>query len=60
VGSLLSKDPTAYTYLPRSVLDFPQRAAFTARLTAAGFDSATSRSLSGGILALYRGRKKMR
>ncbi|MDQ1348014.1 MAG: demethylmenaquinone methyltransferase / 2-methoxy-6-polyprenyl,4-benzoquinol methylase [Acidobacteriota bacterium] len=60
VGSLLSKDPTAYTYLPSSVLDFPQREAFTARLEAAGFASATSTSLSGGILALYRGRKKMR
>lgn len=60
VGSLLSKDPTAYTYLPSSVLDFPQREGFTARLEAAGFESATSTSLSGGILALYRGRKKIR
>ena len=60
VGSLLSNDPTAYTYLPSSVLDFPQRAAFTARMAAAGFDSTSSTSLSGGILALYRGRKKMR
>lgn len=60
VGSLLSKDPTAYTYLPSSVLDFPQRAEFTARMADAGFASATSTSLSGGILALYRGRKKMR
>jgi demethylmenaquinone methyltransferase/2-methoxy-6-polyprenyl-1,4-benzoquinol methylase len=60
VGSLLSKDPTAYTYLPSSVLDFPQREAFAARLAAAGFESTTSTSLSGGILALYRGRKKMR
>lgn len=60
VGSLLSKDPTAYTYLPSSVLDFPQREAFTSRLAAAGFESATSTSLSGGILALYRGRKRMR
>ncbi len=60
VGSLLSNDPTAYTYLPSSVLDFPQREAFTARMAAAGFDSATSTSLSGGILALYRARKKMR
>ena len=30
------------------------------RLEAAGFAFATSTSLSGGILALYRGRKKMR
>ncbi len=57
VGSLLSNDPTAYTYLPSSVLEFPQRAGFTARMAAAGFESATSTSLSGGILALYRGRK---
>jgi len=57
VGSLLSRDPTAYTYLPSSVLDFPQRQGFTARLAAAGFEAATSTSLSGGILALYRGRK---
>ena len=60
VGSFLSKDPTAYTYLPSSVLDFPQREGFTARLAAAGFESTTSTSLSGGILALYRGRRKMR
>ncbi|MEO7794913.1 MAG: class I SAM-dependent methyltransferase, partial [Thermoanaerobaculia bacterium] len=58
VGSLLSKDPTAYTYLPSSVLSFPQRAEFTARMEAAGFEAATSTGLSGGILALYRGRKK--
>ena len=57
VGRLLSNDPTAYTYLPSSVLDFPQRQAFITRLEAAGFEAATSTSLSGGILALYRGRK---
>lgn len=57
VGSLLSHDPAAYTYLPSSVLEFPQRQVFTARLEAAGFEAATSTSLSGGILALYRGRK---
>jgi len=60
VGNLLSNDPTAYSYLPSSVLDFPQRAGFTARMAAAGFESATSTSLSGGILALYRGRKESR
>jgi len=39
---------------------FPLWADFPARMAAAGFESATSTSLSGGILALYRGRKKMR
>ncbi|MEO8277498.1 MAG: ubiquinone/menaquinone biosynthesis methyltransferase [Thermoanaerobaculia bacterium] len=56
VGRLLSSDPTAYTYLPSSVLDFPQREAFNARMAAAGFKGATARSLSGGVLALYRAR----
>ncbi len=55
---MLSKDPTAYTYLPSSVLSFPQREAFTGRLELAGFEAATSTSLSGGILALYLGRKR--
>jgi demethylmenaquinone methyltransferase/2-methoxy-6-polyprenyl-1,4-benzoquinol methylase len=60
VGRLLSNDPAAYSYLPDSVLEFPQRAGFTARMSAAGFESATSQSLSGGILALYRGKRTMR
>jgi demethylmenaquinone methyltransferase/2-methoxy-6-polyprenyl-1,4-benzoquinol methylase len=58
VGNMLSKDPTAYTYLPSSVLSFPQREGFTGRLELAGFEAATSTSLSGGILALYLGRKR--
>jgi demethylmenaquinone methyltransferase/2-methoxy-6-polyprenyl-1,4-benzoquinol methylase len=58
VGKMLSKDPTAYTYLPSSVLSFPQREGFTGRLELAGFEAATSTSLSGGILALYLGRKR--
>ncbi len=57
VGRVLSRDPTAYSYLPSSVLGFPHRREFTARLEAAGFAAAASTSLSGGILALYRGRK---
>jgi demethylmenaquinone methyltransferase/2-methoxy-6-polyprenyl-1,4-benzoquinol methylase len=60
IGGLLSKDPTAYTYLPDSVLAFPQREGFTARMEAAGFERASSTSLSGGILALYRGRRRER
>lgn len=57
IGRLVSKDDSAYSYLPSSVLAFPQRREFTARLAAAGFEPATFESLSGGILCLYRGRK---
>lgn len=53
IGRLLSGDDSAYAYLPKSVLRFPQREAFLARAEAAGFDQGRFHSLSGGILALY-------
>lgn len=58
LGGLVSGKPDAYRYLPESVLDFPQRAAFVAKLDAAGFEAARFESLSGGILALYRARRR--
>jgi len=58
IGGLISGDRQAYSYLPESVLGFPQREAFVARLAAAGFESGRFESLSGGILALYRARKR--
>lgn len=57
LGGWISGDPTAYSYLPESVLGFPQREGFLARLDAAGFEAARYRSLSGGVLALYRARR---
>lgn len=57
LGGWLSGDPSAYTYLPESVLGFPQREGFVARLAAAGFEAGRWRTLSGGVLALYRARK---
>jgi len=57
IGRLVSKDDSAYSYLPSSVLEFPQRGSFTARMAAAGFEGASFESLSGGVLCLYRGRK---
>lgn len=58
IGGLVSGDRGAYTYLPESVLAFPQREGFVARLTAAGFAAGTFTSLSGGILALYRAHRR--
>ena len=57
VGSWISGDPAAYSYLPHSVLGFPQRQELVDRLLAAGFATGGFRSLSGGILCLYRARK---
>jgi demethylmenaquinone methyltransferase/2-methoxy-6-polyprenyl-1,4-benzoquinol methylase len=60
IGALVSGDRKAYRYLPESVLSFPQRQEFVARLAGAGFDAGRFASLSGGILALYRARKRVR
>jgi demethylmenaquinone methyltransferase/2-methoxy-6-polyprenyl-1,4-benzoquinol methylase len=58
LGGLVSGDRQAYAYLPESVLGFPQREGFVARLAAAGFEAGRFESLSGGILALYRARRR--
>ena len=57
IGRRLSSRGSAYTYLPESVLDFPQREGFLDRMAAAGFDELECRDLSGGIVNLYRGRR---
>jgi len=55
LGGLVSGDGGAYGYLPASVARFPERGAFQALLTAAGFAAVEARPLSGGIAHLYRG-----
>lgn len=57
IGRLVSKHTTAYTYLPESVLNFPEPDALAALMTAAGLREVTYRRLSGGICALHVGRK---
>jgi demethylmenaquinone methyltransferase/2-methoxy-6-polyprenyl-1,4-benzoquinol methylase len=44
----------AYSYLPESVSTFPERQAFLEIMRSAGLESASYRSLTGGIAALYR------
>jgi demethylmenaquinone methyltransferase / 2-methoxy-6-polyprenyl-1,4-benzoquinol methylase len=57
LGRLISPRGSAYTYLPESVLDFPQRQGFTARMEAAGLVDASWQDLTGGTVCLYLGRK---
>jgi demethylmenaquinone methyltransferase/2-methoxy-6-polyprenyl-1,4-benzoquinol methylase len=57
IGRAVSGDAGAYSYLPESVLRFPQNDEFARRLERHGFTSAQWRSLSGGVLALYRARR---
>ena len=44
----------AYSYLPESVMAFPERGEFLQMMRAAGLDSPSCRTLTGGIAALYR------
>ncbi len=57
IGRLISSHRTAYSYLPASVGEFPQRQAFVERMRAAGFADAAWKDLSGGVVALYTGRR---
>jgi demethylmenaquinone methyltransferase/2-methoxy-6-polyprenyl-1,4-benzoquinol methylase len=53
IGRLVSKHRDAYTYLPESVLAFPEPEALSERLRAAGFSRVGFESLTGGICALH-------
>jgi demethylmenaquinone methyltransferase/2-methoxy-6-polyprenyl-1,4-benzoquinol methylase len=58
IGRLLSPRGSAYSYLPSSVLEFPQRRGFLDRMAAAGFGELAWTDLSGGIVCLYRGTRR--
>lgn len=53
IGRMVSKDASAYTYLPNSVQAFPYGEAFAAKLREAGFSSVRVRPLTFGIASLY-------
>ncbi|MAB73539.1 MAG: bifunctional demethylmenaquinone methyltransferase/2-methoxy-6-polyprenyl-1,4-benzoquinol methylase UbiE [Flavobacteriales bacterium] len=57
VGKWVSKDPSAYTYLPESVQAFPEGEAFLDQMRQAGYRDVQARSLTGGIATIYTGRK---
>ena len=57
LGSLISKDKSAYHYLPASVNVFPEGEDFIKRLQKVGFSSSSFKPLSGGISTLYSGFK---
>jgi demethylmenaquinone methyltransferase / 2-methoxy-6-polyprenyl-1,4-benzoquinol methylase len=57
IGRIVSKDKSAYTYLPESVDAFPDGSKFTAILTKVGFNNTTCKPLTFGISSLYTGSK---
>jgi demethylmenaquinone methyltransferase / 2-methoxy-6-polyprenyl-1,4-benzoquinol methylase len=55
VGKLISKHGSAYSYLPASVLAFPEPDALKAKMESAGFNGVTWKPMTGGIVALHAG-----
>ena len=60
VGRLVSGHPEAYTYLPRSVMDFPGGARLKEIFEECGFVDVTVAPLTFGISGLITGRKPER
>lgn len=57
IGGWVSGNKEAYTYLPESVMKFPQGTVFLNILKKCGFKKASRRKLSGGIASIYVGEK---
>jgi demethylmenaquinone methyltransferase / 2-methoxy-6-polyprenyl-1,4-benzoquinol methylase len=57
VGRLVSRHGSAYSYLPESVLRFPEPPELAARMERAGFANVGWKRLTGGIVALHWGEK---
>jgi len=57
IGAIVSGHRTAYSYLPRSVANFPPENELAARMRSAGFTDVQWRSLTFGIAAIHRGTK---
>ncbi len=57
IGRLLSKDSSAYTYLPASVEAFPYGKAFTDVMESCGYSETSIHKLTLGVASIYRGVK---
>ncbi|MBN2638825.1 MAG: bifunctional demethylmenaquinone methyltransferase/2-methoxy-6-polyprenyl-1,4-benzoquinol methylase UbiE [Bacteroidales bacterium] len=57
IGRIVSKHDTAYTYLPESVVAFPEGKEFMERMRNAGFTNPRQKRLTFGIATLYLGEK---
>ena len=53
VGKMISKNKMAYTYLPETVLSFPQGTDFTKLLANKGFSKTIYKRLNAGICTIY-------
>jgi demethylmenaquinone methyltransferase/2-methoxy-6-polyprenyl-1,4-benzoquinol methylase len=59
VGRMISKHRDAYSYLPASVLEFPEPSALALRMQLAGFHEVAYASLLGGVCAIHQGVREL-
>lgn len=57
IGKLVSKDSSAYTYLPESVMVFPEGEAMKQIILKTGYRVCTIYPLTGGIASIYLAQK---
>jgi len=57
IGGVVSGSRNAYSYLPASVLKFPDQSQLSLLMERAGFDQVQYENLTGGIAALHMGRR---
>jgi demethylmenaquinone methyltransferase/2-methoxy-6-polyprenyl-1,4-benzoquinol methylase len=57
VGRIVSRHGSAYSYLPESVLRFPEPPELARRMSEAGFADVQWDVMTGGIVAAHRGRR---
>lgn len=57
IGGWISGDPSAYAYLPESIRNFPGQAELAKEMGEAGFGEVRWTNLTGGIVAIHRGKR---
>ncbi len=60
IGRLFSKNRIAYSYLPDSVMQFPDNEQFMGLLKRAGFSGVRQKKLTGGVACIYTGFKSQK
>ena len=58
IGNLVSRHGTAYSYLPASVLEFPEPAVLATIMEAVGLEDVKWQTLTGGVVAIHVGSKR--
>ena len=58
LGKMISKDPSAYTYLPESVKAFPDGPDFIQIFKSVGYSETNWIPMTGGICSIYIGQKQ--